>query len=122
MLLADTVLFQRRFREQKSDEAAAAIVKWLVTRCSAESEEIMKSKTSKTTRKASKVLRDAMNLPPADRADIASCLYGSLNGDYANQLHPAWDQEVERRIREVEEGKVKPIPTKKAMQQIFADA
>jgi putative addiction module component (TIGR02574 family) len=82
----------------------------------------MKSKTNKTTMKASKVLRDAMNLPPADRADIASCLYGSLNGDNATQLHPAWGREIEQRIREVEEGKVKAVPVKKAIQQIFADA
>lgn len=82
----------------------------------------MKTKTTKRTPRAARLLKDAMNLPPADRADIASCLYGSLNGDFADKLHPAWDKEIERRIREVEEGKVKAVPMKRAIRQIFADA
>ena len=40
----------------------------------------MKTKTPKRVTKAAKVLKDALNLPPAEREDIDSCLYGSLNG------------------------------------------
>ncbi len=80
----------------------------------------MATKATKTGTKAAKLLRDALKLPEADRADIASCLYGSLNSDI--ELHPAWGKEIERRIREVEEGKVKPIPRKEAERLIFGDA
>ena len=41
-------------------------------------ENAMATKAAKTTTKADKLLRDALKLPAADRADIASCLYGSL--------------------------------------------
>lgn len=82
----------------------------------------MATKPTKTATKAAKLLRDALKLPEADRADIASCLYGSLNGDTGVELHPAWGKEIERRIREVEEGKVKPVPRKEAMRRIFGDA
>ena len=52
------------------------------------------------TAKAAKVLKDAMNLPPADRADIASCLYGSLNGDDSTAFDTAWEKEIRRRQRD----------------------
>jgi len=82
----------------------------------------MATKSTKTGTKVAKLLRDALKLPEPDRADIASCLYGSLNSNTGEELHPAWGKVIERRIREVEEGKVKPIPRKEAMRRILGDA
>ena len=82
----------------------------------------MKTKATKRETKAGRILKDALKLPAADRADIASCLYGSLNGAQFLELDPGLEKEIERRVREVEEGKVKPIPWKKARRQIFGHA
>lgn len=79
----------------------------------------MATKATKTATKAAKLLRDALKLPEADRADIASCLYGSLNGDVAGELHPAWAKEIERRLKAIDEGKVKLIPRKEAEKRMF---
>jgi putative addiction module component (TIGR02574 family) len=82
----------------------------------------MPAKTAKKTTKAAKILKDALALPPAERAEIASCLLESLPIQGAIKLHPSWDKEIERRVREVEDGTVKPIPWKVARRQIFGDA
>lgn len=82
----------------------------------------MKTKRTKTTTKADRVLKDALKLPAAERADIASCLYGSLNGEDDVKLHPDWDKEIERRLKEIDEGKAKLVPRKRAEKWIFGDA
>ena len=48
------------------------------------------------TGRARKLLRDAMELSPEERADLASELLDSLPKD---DLHPAWAAEIERRAR-----------------------
>ena len=46
--------------------------------------------------RARKLLQDAMELSPEERADLASELLDSLPKD---ELHPAWAAEIERRAR-----------------------
>lgn len=73
------------------------------------------------TTKAAKVLRDAIQLPAADRADIASCLYGTLDDDVIAELDRDWENEIRRRLKEIDGGKAKRVSRATALKQIFAD-
>ena len=50
-----------------------------------------------------------MALPPEARAEIAEQLLASLNPAQAD-VDAAWEAEIERRVREVEEGRVELVP------------
>lgn len=60
--------------------------------------------------KARKVLREALDLPPKARADIAGTLLRSLDRDDDPGVESAWAAEVERRIHDVDSGRVKLVP------------
>ncbi len=62
------------------------------------------------TAKAARVLQDALQLPPKTRADIAGTLLESLDAPADKGVEEAWAKEIERRIREVESGRVKLVP------------
>jgi len=61
------------------------------------------------TAKAQSVLREALRLPPRVRADIASTLLHSLDEVEDEGVEEAWAQEVERRLADVESGRVKLV-------------
>jgi putative addiction module component (TIGR02574 family) len=52
------------------------------------------------TDRARKLLRDAMELPPAERAQVAAGLLASLDGQREAHVEAAWAGEIERRARE----------------------
>jgi putative addiction module component (TIGR02574 family) len=56
------------------------------------------------------LLKKAMSLPAAARADLASSLIDSLDQTVDEDVEAAWQQEVARRVEELESGKVKTIP------------
>jgi putative addiction module component (TIGR02574 family) len=62
------------------------------------------------TAKAAQILRDAIQLPPGSGADIAGTLLESLDEPGDKGVEAAWAKEIERRIRDVESGKVKLVP------------
>lgn len=51
-----------------------------------------------------------MSLPPEARADLASSLIESLDPIMDEDVDVAWQQEIARRVEELESGKVKTIP------------
>ncbi len=51
------------------------------------------------------ILSAALSLPPGARAMLADHLLGSLDSPNQKQIDAAWAPEIERRIREVDEGK-----------------
>jgi putative addiction module component (TIGR02574 family) len=55
---------------------------------------------------AEALLDSALRLPKKERARLASDLLASLDGAPDAGVEAAWDSEVERRLREVDEGKV----------------
>jgi putative addiction module component (TIGR02574 family) len=56
---------------------------------------------------AQKIASEALSLSPNERADIAQLLLQSLE---ASEDHEdEWISEVERRAKEIEQGKVKPV-------------
>ena len=56
------------------------------------------------------LLKKAMSLPPEDRAALANSLIESLDETVDEDVEAAWQQEITRRIEELESGKVKTIP------------
>ena len=73
------------------------------------------------TSKAKKLLDQALELPPAEREALACRLFDTLDEDDA-EAETAWQAEVERRVTELDQGSVKPIPWGKARRMIFGDA
>jgi putative addiction module component (TIGR02574 family) len=55
------------------------------------------------------ILSAALALPPEMRAMLADRLLESLDGFSQKEIDAAWAEEVERRIRETDEGKVEAI-------------
>jgi putative addiction module component (TIGR02574 family) len=73
------------------------------------------------TSKAKKLLDEALELSPAEREALAGQLFDSLETDDPD-AEAAWQGEIEKRITEMDQGKVKPIPWAEARRMIFGDA
>lgn len=52
------------------------------------------------TERARKLLHDAMELPVAERAELAADLLASLDGEADGEVEAAWSAEIERRARD----------------------
>jgi putative addiction module component (TIGR02574 family) len=53
------------------------------------------------------VLAQALQLPPAERADVAKLLIASLDDPADEGVEAAWLTEVERRLQDVDRGTAK---------------
>jgi len=73
------------------------------------------------TSKAKKLLDEALQLSPAEREVIAGQLFDSLVKEDPD-AEAAWQAEIGRRIIEMDQGKVKPIPWAEARRMIFGEA
>ena len=62
------------------------------------------------TKVAEKILAEALTLGMHERADVAAKLIASLDGEPDEEVEAAWAAEVERRIQDVEAGRVKLVP------------
>ena len=55
---------------------------------------------------AKKILESALSLPPEDREKIADALWDSLeHGDDEASVEKAWEEEIARRSKEIDEGR-----------------
>ncbi|MCX6579078.1 MAG: addiction module protein [Candidatus Aminicenantes bacterium] len=64
------------------------------------------------------VLTFAMTLPPDDRALLADRLLNSLDSPQRKEINLLWADEAERRIQQVIDGKVTPLPGVEVIQDI----
>lgn len=64
------------------------------------------------------IISAALALPPSARAMLAEHLLDSLNGEDQKRIDALWADEIERRIREVDEGKVTPVPGDQVMERL----
>lgn len=71
------------------------------------------------TAKAKKILEEALELSPEERADLAATLLDSLEEGEDEGVEEAWAQEIARRIQEVESGAVKTIPWSEARRRLY---
>ena len=58
---------------------------------------------------------EALSLPPVERRELIHALVDSLSTDDSADVAAAWDDEIARRIRDVEEGKVKCVSHEEVM-------
>lgn len=64
------------------------------------------------------LLKEAMELPPEARAALAGSLIDSLDDHLDDDVEVAWEAEIARRIRELDEGKVKLVPWAEARRRL----
>lgn len=72
------------------------------------------------THEANDVLRRALALPPEDRAELAGSLLESLDAAADADTEEAWQQEVARRIQDLDAGKAQTIPWTEVRRRIAA--
>ena len=65
--------------------------------------------------------RELLDLEPADRAEVAEDALRSLESTDYGQLSPAWEEEVQRRLRAVEDGSAELIPGDEVFREIEAE-
>lgn len=72
------------------------------------------------TEEVSEILKKALQLPPEGRAALANSLLESLEETVDASAEQEWNQEIARRIEQLDSGKVKPVPWSEARRQIAA--
>lgn len=65
-----------------------------------------------------KVRSEALELSESDRASLASDLLSSLDGPPDKDADQAWDQEIARRLDEIETGKVPTVSADELISRI----
>ncbi len=68
---------------------------------------------------AQKILSDALHLPDRERAELAASLIDSLDPSVDEEYQQAWDSEVLRRVEELDNGAVTPVPWAEARRRIL---
>ena len=71
------------------------------------------------TREATELLEKALRLPPMARAALLASLIESLDDPSDEGAEAAWQAEIDRRVRELDEGDVNLIPWAEARRQIL---
>ena len=65
------------------------------------------------------LLVEALSLEESERASLAGALIESLHPPVAAGIEAAWDVEIERRVRELKEGRAQTIPWSEVRAQLF---
>ena len=58
----------------------------------------------------SNLFKEALKLPPERRAALAAALLDSLDQEVDQDAEAAWEAEIDRRLRDLDSGAVRPIP------------
>lgn len=66
-----------------------------------------------------KLLNEALQLPSAARAALAAKLIDSLDADVDEGTESAWHTEINRRLEEIDEGRVSPTPWSEVRESIL---
>ena len=56
------------------------------------------------------ILNAAMDLTDEERVDLADRLFSSVSEEYRTEVDRAWAEEIDRRAKEIDEGKVTLVP------------
>ena len=69
----------------------------------------------------SELLKKALALPPEARAALAGSLSESLDDEPCDEgVEAAWNEEIKRRIEEIDSGKVQMIPYEEVRRRLAA--
>jgi putative addiction module component (TIGR02574 family) len=66
------------------------------------------------------VLDQALKLPPGARAALAGSLLDSLDESVDETAEQDWNAEIQRRLRQLDAGRLQTIPWPEARRQILA--
>jgi putative addiction module component (TIGR02574 family) len=72
------------------------------------------------TQEVTELLKKALALPPEARAALAGSLLESLDDTVDATAEEEWNEEIARRIHELDSGKIKPISWAEARRQVSA--
>ena len=72
------------------------------------------------SRAARKVLEDALHLSESERASVAGALIESLHAEPQAGVDEAWEQVIERRVRELEAGTAETLPWSEVRARLFS--
>jgi putative addiction module component (TIGR02574 family) len=61
------------------------------------------------------ILKDALELPPRERADLVEAIAASLEG---LDLGEEWEEEIRRRVEDVDSGRMRTIPADEVFSRI----
>jgi putative addiction module component (TIGR02574 family) len=67
------------------------------------------------------LIREAVELTESDRATLAGVMIESLDPKPTPEVKAAWSKEIERRIREIDEGTVELLDWEDVRTELFAD-
>ena len=68
-----------------------------------------------------KIFQEAAELPENDRATLAGLLLESLDPKPTPAIKAAWSREIERRVREIDEGAVELVSWEEVRAELFGD-
>jgi len=72
------------------------------------------------TQEAADLLKKALSLPVSERADLAGSLIESLDNTQDESVQAAWDEEVVRRMADIDSGTVKPVLLEDARRRLLS--
>ncbi len=70
------------------------------------------------TKEAAELLKKALTLPVSERAELAGSLIESLEDAQDESVTAAWDEEVVRRMADIDSGSIKPVALEDARRRI----
>lgn len=73
------------------------------------------------TQKSQVVLEEALKLTAHERAEVAEQLIASLDEGPDADVEQAWQEEVQRRLQQIERGEVKTIPWEEVQRRLRHD-
>ena len=75
--------------------------------------------TISMTTNTAKLLEEALKLPSEARAALAGSLLDSLDDTVDPNAEAAWEAEIARRLKDLDDGKVRPVPWSEARRAIL---
>jgi putative addiction module component (TIGR02574 family) len=69
---------------------------------------------------AKKVLEEALHLTETERASVAGALIESLHPEPEAGVEEAWEEVIERRVRELEAGTAPTLPWSEVRARLFS--
>ncbi|HIJ75220.1 MAG TPA: addiction module protein [Deltaproteobacteria bacterium] len=68
--------------------------------------------------RGTQVLKEALSLPPAERAEIADHLLSSIDPPSQEGIDVLWGKEAEERLDAFDRGEIKAISAKQVFEQV----
>ena len=60
------------------------------------------------------IVEAALQLPPEQREEVINDLWASLDGNLGDE----WEEEIQRRVQDVDAGRVKTIPAEEVLSRL----